>query len=118
MISTWCGTPNLSMWSSPAGDRLSTTRKAIWRPAIESIDHGKFPGMPAPAAPSKPLMTAGNRTAKIRMGGTGQIALKKAVPTVAWPVGPILNKNVFRSRPPGVNSHTQEPILEIPPFAR
>src|SRR5881628_3413837 len=24
-------------------------------------------------------------------GGTGQIAVKKAVPTVAWPVGPILN---------------------------
>jgi len=65
MISTWCGTPNLSMWSSPAGDRLSTTRKAIWRPAIESIDHGKFPGIPAPAAPPKPLMMTGNRTAKI-----------------------------------------------------
>ena len=45
-------------------------------------------------------------------GGTGQIAVKKAVPAVAWPVGPILNKNVFRPRPPGVHSHTQEPILE------
>src|SRR5207249_7475990 len=118
MISTWCGTPNLSMLSPPAGDRLSTTRKAIWRPAIESIDDGKFPGIPAPAAPPKPLMMTGNRTAKIagwgnrpnsrqegstdrglaggpdpkyQDGGTGQIAVRKVVPTVAWPVGPILN---------------------------
>ena len=93
MISTWCGTPNLSMWSSPAGDRLSTTRKAIWRPAIESIDHGKYPGIPAPAAPSKTANDGRKPDGKNNKdGGTGQIAVKKAVPTVAWPVGPILNK--------------------------
>ena len=27
-------------------------------------------------------------------GGTGPIAVKKAVPTVAWPVGPILNNRM------------------------
>src|SRR5207249_4176514 len=92
MISTWCGTPNLSMWSSPAGDRLSTTRKAIWRPAIESIDHGKYPGIPAPAAPSKTANDGRKPDGKNNKdGGTGPIAVKKAVPTVAWPVGPILN---------------------------
>src|SRR6058998_2220179 len=95
MISTWCGTPNLSMWSSPAGDRLSTTRKAIWRPAIESIDHGKYPGIPAPAAPSKTANDGRKPDGKNNKdGGTGQIAVKKAVPTVAWPVGPILNNRM------------------------
>src|SRR5437867_12724724 len=53
-----------------------------------------FQGFRLPRPPPKPLMMAGNRTAKIAGWGTGQIAVKKAVPTVAWPVGPILNNRM------------------------
>ena len=85
-------------------------------PILNKQDGGTGPiavkkAVPAVAWPVGPILNKQD-------GGTGQIAVKKAVPTVAWPVGPILNKNVFRPRPPGVHSHTQEPILEIPPFAR
>jgi len=37
---------------------------------------------------------AGGPDPKQKDGGTGQIAIKKVVPRVAWPVGPILNKKM------------------------
>src|SRR5947199_146885 len=47
--------------------------------------------------------------AKQRCGGTGQIAIKEKVPTVAWPVGPDAYKRCGGDRP---NSHPRDRYLQ------